>query len=220
MFDKVVRLRSNRGSLQETGAIAMDKSIEDRRDMVIEVAYKEFSAKGFAHTQVTVIAELSYVSTATIYKLFASKEALFLAAYNHGLDILETHVRAGKASNDPIESLRTVARSYAAVCDSPLARRIVRLQIAQNSEADDPAHADGFRLRSLVDDWFQPILKRCADAGFLQGDKLVEAYALIIGFIAHQTLTYGLIINENKTAKLSGDKVADEAVRVALLAYG
>jgi hypothetical protein len=57
-------------------------------------------------------------------------------------------------------------------------------------------------------------------AGYLKSDKLVEAYALIIGFIAHQTLTYGLVINENKSAKLSGDYLADEAVRVALLAYG
>jgi AcrR family transcriptional regulator len=200
--------------------MAMDKSIEDRRQAIIEVAYNEFSAKGFPHTQVTVIAELSHVSTATIYKLFASKEALFLAAYNHGLDILETHVRASKEAKEPVESLLKVARSYAAICDSPLARRIVRLQIAQNIDAEDPAYADGLRLRALVNDWFQPILKRCADAGYLRSDKLIEAYALIIGFIAHQTLTYGLIINENKTAKLSGNRVADEAVRVALLAYG
>jgi hypothetical protein len=140
--------------------------------------------------------------------------------HDHCSLVLEAHVHASKATSDPIERLRTVARSYAAVCDSPLAKRIVRLQIAQNNDADDPSHADGFRLRHVVDDWFQPILRRCADAGFLKIDKLVEAYALIIGFIAHQTLTYGLIINESKTAKLSGDKVADEAARVALLAYG
>lgn len=198
----------------------MDKNIEERREAVVKTAYREFSAKGFANTQVTIIAEQSHVSTATIYKLFPSKEALFLAAYNHGLDILESHVHTSKDCVDPVEGLRTIACSYAAICDSPIARRIVRLQIAQSSEADSPAHADGFRLRGLVDAWFQPILTRCADAGLLRKDKLVEAYALIIGFIAHQTLTYGLIINENKTAKLSGDSVANEAVRVALLAYG
>jgi AcrR family transcriptional regulator len=202
------------------GAGAMDKSIEDRRETIIEAAYNEFSTKGFTHTQVTVIAELSHVSTATIYKLFSSKEELFLAAYNHGLDILESHVCEGVQTIDPVESLLIIARSYAAICDSPLARRIVRLQIAQNVDAEDKAHADGFRLRGLVDAWFQPVLKRCADAGHFRHEKLVEAYALIIGFIAHQTLTYGLIINENKTAKLSGHKVANEAVRVALLAYG
>ena len=37
----------------------MDKTIEDRRSDVIAAAYEEFSAKGFAHTQVTMIAEAS-----------------------------------------------------------------------------------------------------------------------------------------------------------------
>lgn len=198
----------------------MDKTIEDKRLAVIEAAYLEFSAKGFAHTQVTVIAEASHVSTATIYKLFQSKESLFLAAYNHGLDILEAHVCSGWENADPLDGLKVIARSYAAMCESPLARRIVRLQIAQHGEPGDPGRADGFRLRGLVEAWFSPILQRCAQAGYFQSLKLVEVHALIIGFIAHQTLTYGLVINESKTAKLSGDYLADEAVRVALLAYG
>ena len=198
----------------------MDKSMDDRRQDVVAAAYHVFSKKGFTHTQVSMIAEESHVSTATIYKLYESKEALFLAAYNHGLDILEVHVSAGTDCADPLEGLRIIARSYAALCDSPLARQIVRLQIAQNIEATDTVRADGFRLRGLVEAWFHPILQRCADGGFLRHDKLSEAHALIIGFIAHQTLTYGLVINENKKAKLSGDIVANEAVRVALLAYG
>lgn len=197
----------------------MDKTIEDRRLDVIAAAYEEFSAKGFAHTQVTMIAEASHVSTATIYKLFQSKETLFLAAYNHGLDILEAHVCSGWESADPLEGLKVIARSYSAICESPLARRIVRLQIAQHGEPGDPGRADGFRLRGLVEAWFSPILKRCAEAGLIDATKLVEVHALIIGFIAHQTLTYGLVINENKTAKLTGNYLADEAVRVALLAY-
>ncbi len=198
----------------------MDKTIEDKRPAVIEAAYQVFSAKGFSHTQVTTIAEQSHVSTATIYKLFDSKEKLFLAAYDHGLDILESHVCAGSVCADPLQGLKVIARSYAALCESPLARRIVRLQIAQSGEPGDPGRAEGFRLRGLVEDWFHPCLERCISAGLLDGTKKLEAHALIIGFIAHQTLTYGLVINENKTAKLSGDYIADEAVRVALLAYG
>ena len=198
----------------------MEKNIEDKRSSVVAAAYQVFSAKGFAHTQVTTIAEASHVSTATIYKLFQSKETLFLAAYDHGLDILENHASTGADCLDPVEGLRVIARSYAALCDSPLARRIVRLQIAQSGEPGDQNRADGFRLRSLVEAWFYPSLERCIKAGHLQESKITETYALIIGFIAHQTLTYGLVINENKTAKLSGDAIANEAVRVALLAYG
>jgi AcrR family transcriptional regulator len=198
----------------------MDKGAEDKRHCVVESAYNVFSSKGFAQTQVTMIAEASHVSTATIYKLFQSKEALFLAAYDYGLDLLEAHVTIGLDNSAPLEGLRVVARSYSALCESPLARRIVRLQISQNGEPGDPNRADGFRLRGLVEAWFHPVLKRCIEAGLLHKDKLNEAHALIIGYIAHQTLTYGLVINENKVAKLTGDYIADEAVRVALLAYG
>ena len=198
----------------------MDKTIEDRKSAVVDAAYQVFSAKGFAHTQVTTIAELSHVSTATIYKLFDSKEKLFLAAYDHGLDILEAHVKVGAVCKDPLEGLQLIARSYAALCESPLARRIVRLQIAQSGEPGDPSRAEGYRLRGLVEAWFHPSLQRCIAAGLLDSTKISEIHALIIGYIAHQTLTFGLVINENKVAKLSGDYVADEAVRVAILAYG
>lgn len=198
----------------------MDKTIEDKRPAVIAAAYQVFSTKGFAQAQITTIAENSHVSTATIYKLFQSKETLFLSAYEHGLDILEGHLSSGLEHEDPREGLKLIARSFAAMCDSPLARRIVRLQIAQNGEPGDPCRAEGFRLRSLVEAWFQPILTRCSEAGFLQMAKLPQVHALIAGYISHQTLIYGLVINENKVAKVSGDHLADEAVRVALLAYG
>jgi AcrR family transcriptional regulator len=198
----------------------VDKNIEDKRCAVVEAAYRAFSTRGFAHAQVTAIAEDSHVSTATIYKLFSSKEALFLAAYNHGLDILAAHVHAGWEVGDPLEGLKVIARSYASMCNSPLARRIVRLQIAQHCEPNAAVRADGFRLRALVETWFRPVLDRCVEAGLFQSGALPRVHALIIGYIAHQTLTYGLIINENKTAKMSGDDLADEAVRVALLAYG
>ena len=84
------------------GSKTMDKSVEDKRGAIIEAAYQVFSARGFAHSQVVTIAELSHISTATIYKLFDSKEKLFLAAYDHGLDILESHVCAGSVCAGPL----------------------------------------------------------------------------------------------------------------------
>jgi hypothetical protein len=70
-----------------------------------EAAYQIFSAKGFAHAQVTAVAQACHVSTATIYKLFPSKEVLFLAAYHYGLDLLEAHVLNSSACDDPREGL-------------------------------------------------------------------------------------------------------------------
>jgi hypothetical protein len=54
----------------------------------------------------------------------------------------------------------------------------------------------------------------------LHRSDLAFAHALLTGFIEHQTLMYGLVINENKSARFSGHAVADEAVAIVLSAYG
>jgi AcrR family transcriptional regulator len=197
-----------------------EQNLEERRSDVIKAAFEHFTQKGFSRAQVTQIAEQSHVSTATIYKLFPSKEALFVEAYEHGLDLLADFALQWSTYPDAQEGLRYVARRYAALLDSPLTRRVVRMQIAQNSEPAGPGRTTGYRMRALVEAAFSPILTRCQAEGIFQIGTIEKAHALLTGFIEHQTLIYGLIIDEQRVADFAGDLVADEAVRVALLAYG
>lgn len=198
---------------------AVDASIEERRASVIKASFEVFTNFGFARTQVTAIAEISHVSTATIYKLFESKEALFRAAYDYGLEWLKSIKLDDETIADPGEALGHIARRYAELLNSPVTRRIVRMQIAQNSTPAGEGRTEGRAMRALVEGSFRRALERAAAARLLDRERLYQAHALITGFIEHQTLTYGLIIDEETIGPFSGDDVADEAVRAAFAAY-
>lgn len=197
----------------------MDISLEEKRENVVQAAFEVFTALGFARAQVTAIAELGHVSTATIYKMFDSKESLFRAAYEHGLKWLNARVLNDPSISDPVESLRHVARNYAATLNSPMSRRIVRMQIAQNTVPAGDGRTQGFSMRALVEGSFRDSLQKCVAHGLIEAADVAKAHALITGYIEHQTLIYGLIIDEDRVGPFSGPELADEAVKAALLAY-
>ena len=198
----------------------MERGDEQRRQAVLEAAWHVFAEHGFARGQLTAISERCHVSTATIYKFYPGKEQLFLAAFEHALRRFDGVATAAEATADPIEALHLAARSYAGLLNRRSTRQLMRQQIAQNTPAAGPGRAAGNAVRAKVESFFVPILQRCARAGLIDERNVYRAHALIAGFIEHQTLTFGLVIDETKTAHFSGDDLAGEAVRAALLAYG
>ncbi len=99
-------------------------------------------------------------------------------------------------------------------------RQLIRQQIAQNTPVAGPGRAAGNAVRARVEGFFIPILQRCARAGLIDEANLHRAHALIAGFIEHQTLIFGLVIDETKTAHFNGEELARDAVRAVLLTYG
>ncbi len=198
----------------------MERGDEQRRQAVLEAAWHVFAEHGFARGQLTAISERCHVSTATIYKLFPGKEQLFLAAFEFALRQFDGVATAAEATADPVEALYLAARSYADLLNRRSTRQLMRQQIAQNTPAAGPGRAAGNAVRAKVEGFFIPLLERCARAGLIEAAHVYRAHALIAGFIEHQTLTFGLVIDETKSAQFSGDDLARDAVRAALLAYG
>jgi len=66
-----------------------------RRDQVVSAAHRIFAAKGFAKATVDEIAEAAGVAKGTVYLYFESKEEIYWAALNRGLD--ELHARTREA---------------------------------------------------------------------------------------------------------------------------
>jgi AcrR family transcriptional regulator len=198
----------------------MDMADEQRRAAVLDTAWSLFSERGFARTQMTAIAEACHISTATIYKLFPSKEELFTAAFKNALHRLSGLATAAMDLPDPVDALYIVARIYAQVLCQRVTRQLVRIQISQNTNSAGHGRAAGNALRDIVEGSFIPVLQRCARAGIIAEETVWRAHALIAGFIEHQTLMFGLVIDETKQAEFTGDDLANDAVRAALLTYG
>jgi AcrR family transcriptional regulator len=85
-----------------------------RRSQILETAAKVFAAFGFAATDVQVIANLLRVGKGTVYRYFPTKEALFLAAVERGLQELTAEMDAvlDDPVDDPVEHTRRAVRRY------------------------------------------------------------------------------------------------------------
>jgi len=66
-----------------------EKTTEDRRQKVLEVAIVEFAAKGYSATSINDIARNARISIGSMYSYFASKEDLFLTIVNNAYYVME-----------------------------------------------------------------------------------------------------------------------------------
>lgn len=71
-----------------------DDSVDVRRARLLEGMTRAVYEKGYAAATVADAVRHARVSRGTFYELFASKEACFLEAYAHGVDVLVERVRA------------------------------------------------------------------------------------------------------------------------------
>ena len=91
-----------------------DPELESRRRaQILDTAAKVFAGFGFAGTQVQVIADRLGVGNGTVYRYFPTKETLFLAAVERGLQELTAEMDAVMTEPlDPLDTLRRLVRVY------------------------------------------------------------------------------------------------------------
>ena len=94
-----------------------DKTTEDRRQKVLEVAIAEFASKGYSATSINVIAKKSEISIGAMYSYFASKEDLFLTIVNNAYLLMEKILKDVVTNSsdvyDCIETMLATARTFA-----------------------------------------------------------------------------------------------------------
>jgi AcrR family transcriptional regulator len=93
-------------------AVAADKG---RADDILKVATSVFARYGYRNTDVQVIADELGIGKATIYRKFPTKQELFFAAVDRGMERLHEHLDCESLdhqSKPPIERLRLGIREY------------------------------------------------------------------------------------------------------------
>ena len=86
---------------------------ERRREEILAAATSAFARHGFAGSDLQKVADALRVGKGTVYRYFASKEALFLAAVDRGLRRLQARVDAEAGpEREPLDRLSRAARAY------------------------------------------------------------------------------------------------------------
>jgi len=100
-------VRKPRGRPKDETLVAL------RRQQILDAAAPVFARHGYGNTDVQFVADALQVGKGTIYRYFATKEELFLAAVDRGMNRLTERFEAEVHSlDDPMQRMEKAIRVY------------------------------------------------------------------------------------------------------------
>lgn len=113
---------------------------------MLEVAARVFAERGYRQADVQLIADELGVGKGTLYRHFQSKEGLFLASVDHGMQRLTRRVHAATdESHDLLEKVRAGVGAY--LCFFDKHPELVELLIHERAEFPEREQATYFAYR-------------------------------------------------------------------------
>lgn len=156
---------------------------EQRIPIIVDAARDAFAEGGFAGTTVAQVAARAGISSAYVFKLFPTKQELFVAALDRCYDqIIETlEAAASTPGHTPQDTLNAMGLAYAGLIAD---RTLLLLQVHAQSSANVPEIAAALR-RGL--ERITTTASRLSGAG----DAEVQQF-LAIGQLCHLIVTAGI----------------------------
>lgn len=111
---------------------------EARREAVLQSAVVVFARTGYLGTPITAVAEDARISPAYVFKLFPSKESLFVATLDRCFDLVQAALARGaqeSADQTPEGVVWAMGGAYAELISD---RSLILLQVHAQSAADVP----------------------------------------------------------------------------------
>ena len=183
-----------------------------RRGEILEAAFAEFSAHGYAGTSMKAIALRARASKETLYAWFADKETLFATVLAARLEGMVSRVGAVAGSDPAPEDLLPV------VAEDALRLALALAPLTQGFQAGEPGEK-ALRLvgKSIAAERarFVAYLLRCRDRGQVAFDD--DPFELVSVFVAMSVGEWSLRLGTGMTARLTDKMIADHARRVTRL---
>jgi AcrR family transcriptional regulator len=140
---------------------------ERRREQILEKATEVFAQHGYPNTDVQFVADPLGISKGTVYRYFPSKERLFLAAVQRGVERLKQHVdRAVESIADPIERIETATRAHLEFFKAR--PQLVELFVLERAEFRDRKKPIYFEVGETCRAPWRELLQGLMDAGRLR----------------------------------------------------
>jgi TetR/AcrR family transcriptional regulator len=151
----------------------------ERRQAIVDTALRAFSEGSYRGTTTAEIAREAGVSEPILYRHFASKRELYLAAIEEAWQQLRTTWEEAIAAEPPSEWIRIMARSYVCLRD---AKPVVSdLWMQAVVEAGDDEEVRKFLKRHMreVHGFMANVIRQVQEAGVVNADRDPEAEAWI-----------------------------------------
>ena len=163
------------------------RSDEETRAIILDAARKEFSASGYAATNMEAVSRRAGVSTKTLYRLIPNKAALFEAMITQRTDRFVAVVRLRACEGRDIEA--ALREALMACAELILDGEVIALQRMILGESEKfPDIAETFyhkairRTEDALADWLRTQQAR----GTIKLDDAKNAAGMLLGMVAFQ----------------------------------
>lgn len=188
-----------------------------KRAAALTAASALFRQEGYERVSMEAVANAAGISTATLYRQFPSKEALFEAVATGALDSLAP---APAQKGDAAAQMKSLAVAYAAFLAQPETRGLMRMLIAETGRNPRLAALFYERVKSRLGEGFAAVYVDGVEAGVFKRTKDVgHAAGQLQGMIEHAVLMRGLILGDEVKTLKPTNEIARSAVDTWLAAW-
>jgi TetR/AcrR family transcriptional regulator of autoinduction and epiphytic fitness len=191
---------------------------EEKRTAVVRAAMELFLEQGYERTSLQQIGKRADVSTATLFKRFPTKAALFEAMVED-IWAVPPPCPEKALSENPAIGLRKMGLSYALLLRSPDMQAIYRLIISEAPRFPDLGHTVYDRAKGPFLKRLQDYLLAQAVAGRLVIDNVEAASNQFLAVITGQSFWPELIGRGCGGNNEDVEQVVEEAVKLMLARY-
>lgn len=179
----------------------------ERRQQILAAAAEVFAREGYRNTDLQVVADALGIGKASVYRRFTSKEALFLAAVDHGMLELRAAVEAAVAPvADPLEQIAVAIRTYLAFFDEH--PQFVELLIQERAEFRDRKEPTYFaHRRSGISRW-RRLYQDLIDAGRVR-PMPVDCISDVMSSAVYGTMFTNFFAGHSKTPAQQAQEILD-----------
>jgi TetR/AcrR family transcriptional regulator, regulator of autoinduction and epiphytic fitness len=192
---------------------------EEKRTAVVRAAMELFLEQGYERTSLQQIGKRADVSTATLFKRFPTKAALFEAMVEDFWAAPPPPCPEKALSENPAVGLRKMGLSYALLLRSPDMQAIYRLIISEAPRFPDLGHAVYERAKGPFLKRLQDYLLTQAVTGRLVIDNVETAANQFLAVITGQSFWPELVGRDCGGTDEDVEHVVEEAVKLMLARY-
>lgn len=182
---------------------------ETRRREILDAAFAEFSARGYAGASMGAIARRARASKETLYAWFESKESLFNTLLATRIDAIAS--RAGAAA----EKDAAPANVLPVIAEDVMRLMLATAPLGQAMGAGEPSEAALRMLGRTISEWrarFVEYILGCREAGYIAFDD--DPFELASLFVAMAEGEWRLRLSTGMLTELTDAMIEAHARRV------
>lgn len=180
-----------------------------RRTDILAAAARVFAARGYADTDLQVVAEALGVGKGTLYRYFPSKERLFLAVVDRGVERLGERVEAAAAAaGDPLDKIARAIRAYLAWFDRH--PELVELLIQERAQFKDRKKPTYFEHQEAHLGPWRALFRGLIAAGRVRAVPLSRLID-VLSDLLYGTIFTNLFAGRRKSFEVQADDIIDIA---------